>query len=117
MIQTLMPYSPETHIKRSPMRHPRGRAAVLRNAFIYLGLPYAVNSDERRSVRLNALLRFYAANPQPAALFERAKQMGVTDATARDYARTVMARAGPRASARVSSRPDASGMFVQASRL
>ena len=76
-----------------------------------------MNNDARRSVRLNALLRFYVANPQPAALFERAKQMGVTDATARDYARTVMARAGPRASARVSSRPDASGMFVQASRL
>ena len=80
-------------------------------------VPYRVNNDERRSVRLNALLRFYAANPQPAALFERAKQMGVTDATARDYARTVMARAGTRASARVSARPEDSGMFVPASRL
>lgn len=88
-----------------------------RRFFIYSTVLYRVNSDERRSVRLNALLRFYAANPQPAALFERAKQMGVTDATARDYARTVMARAGARASARVSARPDASGMFVQASRL
>lgn len=73
-----------------------------------------MNSDARRSIRLDSLLRFYRANPQPAALFEKAKQMGVTDATARDYARTVMARAGPRAAARAAARPAESGMFVRA---
>lgn len=72
-----------------------------------------MNSDARRSIRLDSLLRFYRANPQPAALFTKAKQMGVSDATARDYARTVMARAGPRASARAAADPD---MFVRASR-
>ena len=75
-----------------------------------------MNSDVRRSRRLESLLRFYLACPQPAALFERAKQMGVSDATARDYTRTVMARAGPAHAARVSARPAESGMFVRASR-
>ena len=52
-----------------------------------------MKSDEQRSHRLNYLLRFYLSNPGKAALYARAKQMGISDSTARDYMRTVMIQA------------------------
>jgi len=52
-----------------------------------------MRSDEKRSHRLNCLLRFYLGNPREADLYRRAKQMGVADSTARDYMRTVIIRA------------------------
>lgn len=51
-----------------------------------------MRSDEKRSHRLNYLLRCYLSNPG-SDLYLRAKQMGVSDSTARDYARTVILRA------------------------
>ncbi len=53
-----------------------------------------MRSDEKRSHRLNCLLRFYLSNPHDAALYRRAKQMGISDSTARDYMRTVIIQAG-----------------------
>jgi len=52
-----------------------------------------MKSDERRSHRLNHLLRSYLKNPREFDLYSRAKQMGVSDSTARDYIRTVIIQA------------------------
>tara|TARA_B110000438_G_scaffold119628_1_gene116728 strand:+ start:908 stop:1090 length:183 start_codon:yes stop_codon:yes gene_type:complete len=52
-----------------------------------------MKSDEKRSHRLNYLLKYYLINPQENELFRRAKQMGVTDSTAKDYIRTVIIQA------------------------
>ena len=52
-----------------------------------------MKSDEKRSHRLNYLLKCYLSNPQETELFQRAKQMGVSDSTAKDYIRTVIIQA------------------------
>ncbi len=52
-----------------------------------------MKSDEKRSHRLNYLLKCYLINPQEYDLFQRAKQMGVSDSTAKDYIRTVIIQA------------------------
>lgn len=52
-----------------------------------------MKSDEKRSHRLNYLLRYYLTNPKKRMLYCRAKQMGISDATARDYIRTVIIQA------------------------
>ena len=52
-----------------------------------------MKSDEKRSLRLNYLLKCYLINPQENDLFRKAKQMGVTDSTAKDYIRTVIIQA------------------------
>ena len=52
-----------------------------------------MKSDEKRSHRLNYLLKYYLVNPQKDDLYLRAKQMGVTDSTAKDYIRTVIIQA------------------------
>lgn len=52
-----------------------------------------MNNDEKRSHRLNHLLRFYLTHPHQSELYRRAKQMGVSDSTAMDYMRTVMIQA------------------------
>jgi hypothetical protein len=52
-----------------------------------------MKNDEKRSHRLNYLLKCYLKNPQENEIFLRAKQMGVTDFTARDYIRTVIIQA------------------------
>lgn len=52
-----------------------------------------MKSDEKRSHRLNYLLRYYLSNPIERELFLRAKQMGVSDSTAKDYIRTVIIQA------------------------
>lgn len=52
-----------------------------------------MQSDEKRSQRLNYLLRYYLNNPAERELFLRAKQMGVSDSTAKDYIRTVIIQA------------------------
>ena len=52
-----------------------------------------MKSDEKRSHRLNYLLKCYFINPQENDLFCKAKQMGVTDSTAKDYIRTVIIQA------------------------
>ncbi|WP_182126089.1 hypothetical protein [Nitrosopumilus sp. b2] len=52
-----------------------------------------MKSDEKRSQRLNYLLKCYLSNPQEGALYLRAKQMGVSDSTAKDYIRTVIIQA------------------------
>ena len=52
-----------------------------------------MKSDEKRSHRLNYLLKYYLQNPKEKDLFLRAKQMGVTDSTAKDYIRTVIIQA------------------------
>jgi len=52
-----------------------------------------MKTDEKRSHRLNYLLKYYLNNPQETDLFLRAKQMGVTDSTAKDYIRTVIIQA------------------------
>ena len=49
-----------------------------------------MKNDEKRSQRLNYLLKCYMKNPKETELFLRAKQMGVTDTTAKDYIRTVI---------------------------
>lgn len=49
-----------------------------------------MKSDEKRSHRLNYLLRLYMNNPKEEELYQRAKLMGVSDSTAKDYLRTVM---------------------------
>ena len=51
-----------------------------------------MKSDEKRSHRLNYLLKCYLTNPQENDLFLKAKQMGVSDSTAKDY-RTVIIQA------------------------
>jgi len=52
-----------------------------------------MKSDEKRSHRLNYLLKCYLINPKEVDLYQRAKQMGVTDSTAKDYIRTVIIQA------------------------
>ena len=52
-----------------------------------------MKSDEKRSHRLNYLLKCYLVDPQENELQRRAKQMGVTDSTAKDYIRTVIIQA------------------------
>ena len=52
-----------------------------------------MKSDEKRSHRLNYLLKYFLMNPQENELYLRAKQMGVTDSTAQDYIRTVIIQA------------------------
>ncbi len=52
-----------------------------------------MKSDEKRSHRLNYLLKCYLINPKENNLYQRAKQMGVTDYTAKDYIRTVIIQA------------------------
>ena len=52
-----------------------------------------MKNDEKRSHRLNYLLKYYLINPQKDDLYVRAKQMGVTDSTAKDYIRTVIIQA------------------------
>ena len=52
-----------------------------------------MKSDEKRSHRLNYLLKYYLINPHENELYLRAKQMGVTDSTAKDYIRTVIIQA------------------------
>jgi hypothetical protein len=52
-----------------------------------------MKSDEKRSHRLNYLLKYYLINPREKDLYLRAKQMGVADSTARDYLRTVIIQA------------------------
>ncbi len=52
-----------------------------------------MKSDEKRSHRLNYLLKYYLKNPKERDLYLRAKQMGVTDSTAKDYIRTVIIQA------------------------
>ncbi len=52
-----------------------------------------MKSDEKRSHRLNYLLKCYLRNSTEKELFKRAKQMGVSDSTAKDYIRTVIIQA------------------------
>ena len=52
-----------------------------------------MKSDEKRSHRLNYLLKCYLMDPQETELYRKAKQMGVTDSTAKDYIRTVIIQA------------------------
>ena len=52
-----------------------------------------MKSDEKRSHRLNFLLRCYLQNPTDYEIFRKAKQMGVSDSTAKDYMRTVIIQA------------------------
>ena len=52
-----------------------------------------MKSVEKRSHRLNYLLKCYLMNPQENELYRKAKQMGVTDLTAKDYIRTVIIQA------------------------
>ncbi|MDX1596185.1 MAG: hypothetical protein R3327_04525 [Nitrosopumilaceae archaeon] len=52
-----------------------------------------MKSDEKRSHRLNYLLKYYLKNPTEGDLYQRAKQMGVSDSTAKDYIRTVIIQA------------------------
>ena len=52
-----------------------------------------MKNDEKRSHRLNYLLKYYLKNPKERDLFIKAKQMGVTDSTAKDYIRTVIIQA------------------------
>ena len=52
-----------------------------------------MKSDEKRSHRLNYLLKCYLTNPQESILYQRAKQMGVSDSTAKDYIQTVIIQA------------------------
>jgi len=58
-----------------------------------------MRTDEKRSHRLNYLLKYYLLNPQESVLYQKAKQMGVSDSTAKDYIRTVIIQA-----AKISSR-------------
>ncbi|MDH3677330.1 MAG: hypothetical protein OEQ12_03405 [Nitrosopumilus sp.] len=52
-----------------------------------------MKSDEKRSHRLNYLLKYYLSNPKETDLYLKAKQMGVADCTAKDYIRTVIIQA------------------------
>ena len=52
-----------------------------------------MKNDEKRSHRLNYLLKCYLIDPREKMLFQRAKQMGVSDSTAKDYIRTVIIQA------------------------
>ena len=61
--------------------------------FLMLKKNKIMKSDEKRSHRLNYLLKYYLTNPKENDLYQRAKQMGVTDSTAKDYIRTVIIQA------------------------
>ncbi len=61
--------------------------------FLVLKKRKIMKSDEKRSHRLNYLLKCYLINPQKNDLYQRAKQMGVSDFTAKDYIRTVIIQA------------------------
>ena len=52
-----------------------------------------MKNDEVRSHRLNYLLQVYLQTRKEHDVFTRAKQMGVTDSTAKDYMRTVIIQA------------------------
>ena len=52
-----------------------------------------MKSDIIRSHRLNYLLKVYLNNPTDRELYKKAKQMGVSDNTAKDYMRTVIIQA------------------------
>ena len=52
-----------------------------------------MKSDEKRFHRLNYLLKYYLQNPTELELYKRAKQMGVSDSTAKDYMKTVIIQA------------------------
>lgn len=52
-----------------------------------------MRNDEKRSHRLNYLLKYYLSNPHEPALYQKIKQMGVSDSTAKDYIRTVIIQA------------------------
>ena len=53
-----------------------------------------MNSDEKRSHRLQSLLRYYLTNkPTDAEFFAKVKSLGVSDSTAKDYIFTVMIQA------------------------
>ena len=54
---------------------------------------HVMKSDEKRSHRLNYLLKCYLTDPRDDTLYFRAKQMGVSDSTAKDYIRTVIIQA------------------------
>ena len=54
---------------------------------------HIMKSDEKRSHRLNYLLKSYLINPKEIDLYRKAKQMGVSDSTAKDYIRTVIIQA------------------------
>ena len=54
---------------------------------------FFMKSDEKRSHRLNYLLKCYLQNPTDSELYKAAKQMGVADSTAKDYMRTVIIQA------------------------
>ena len=61
--------------------------------FLVLKKRKIMKSDEKRSHRLNYLLKCYLINPQEIELYKRAKQMVVSDFTAKDYIRTVIIQA------------------------
>jgi len=52
-----------------------------------------MKSDAIRSNRLNYLLQSYLKRSSKNELFHRAKLMGVSDGTARDYMKTVIIQA------------------------
>jgi hypothetical protein len=52
-----------------------------------------MKTDEKRFHRLNYLLKCYLQNPTELELYKRAKQMGVSDSTAKDYMKTVIIQA------------------------
>lgn len=52
-----------------------------------------MKSDAVRSNRLNYLLKVYLRRPDDGEIYKRAKLMGVSDFTARDYLRTVILQA------------------------
>ena len=62
-------------------------------SFLVLKKRDIMKSDERRSHRLNYLLKYYLTNPKKNDLYLRAKQMGISDSTAKDYIRTVIIQA------------------------
>ena len=61
--------------------------------FLVLKKKKIMKSDEKRSHRLNYLLKYYLINPKETDLYQKAKQMGVSDSTAKDYIRTVIIQA------------------------
>lgn len=52
-----------------------------------------MRKDAIRSHRLNYLLRLYRQNHHERHLYMRAKLMGVSDATARNYTKSVISKA------------------------
>ena len=52
-----------------------------------------MKNDEVRAHRLNYLLQNYLRTFEEHEIFTKAKQMGVSDITARDYIRTVIIQA------------------------